>query len=224
MNMCPSTIQNKNFSQRQKFNLPSYTLMEEIMNSVTHGLGIVFSIVAYVLLLKKRNYTPKDMACITIYCSTLFVLYTVSTLYHALKTGKTKAIFRKFDHCSIFLLIAGTYTPLCTMYIKGPFATAVLIGIWITAIAGIILNAIDVNKFSKISLACYIIMGWSVVFIAKPVFESLSSEQFFYLLAGGIFYTVGAVLYVIGKKIRYMHSIWHLFVLAGSVLHFFIIY
>lgn len=224
MNVSPSTIQNENFSQRQKFNLPSYTLTEEIMNSVTHGLGIIFSIIAYVLLLMKGNYTPTNLACITICCSTLFVLYTVSTLYHALKAGKAKAIFRKFDHCSIFLLIAGTYTPLCTMYIKGPFATAVLIGVWITAIVGIVLNAIDVNKFSKISLACYIIMGWSVVFMAKSVFESLSSKQLSYLLAGGIFYTVGAALYVVGKKIRYMHSIWHLFVLAGSILHFFIIY
>ncbi len=201
-----------------KLNLPDYTISEEIMNSVTHGIGIIFSLLTYPSLSKK--YSGNCLFYIAVYCATLFILYSVSTIYHALKPGKLKGIFRKLDHCSIFLLIAGTYTPLCTIYIRKPVAINILIGIWITALAGIIINAIDVNKFSKISLACYIIMGWSVLFIAKPAFESLDSLQALYLIIGGIFYTLGAILYVMGKKMRYVHSVWHVFVLAGSIFHF----
>ncbi len=219
-----SQTQNEKYLQRKKFNLPFYTVTEEVMNAITHGLGVVFSIIAYILLLQKHRYNKTNILCITIYCLSLFMLYTVSTVYHALKVGKIKALFRKFDHCSIFVLIAGTYTPLCVMYINGLFSKFVLTGIWTAAIIGIVLNAIDVNKFSKISLACYIIMGWSVVFIAKPAIQSLTQNQLVYLLIGGIFYTVGAVLYVVGKKMRYIHSIWHMFVLAGSVFHFMILY
>lgn len=219
-----SQTQNEKYLRRKKFNLPFYTVTEEVMNAVTHGLGVVFSVVAYVLLLQKHLHNLTDMLCITIYCASLFILYTVSTVYHALKVGKTKALFRKFDHCSIFVLIAGTYTPLCVMYINGPFSKIVLAGVWLAAIIGIVLNAIDVNKFSKISLACYIIMGWSVVFIAKPAVQSLTQSQLVYLLVGGIFYTVGAILYVVGKKMRYIHSVWHMFVLAGSIFHFMILY
>lgn len=219
-----SQTQNEKYLRRKKFNLPFYTVTEEVMNAVTHGLGVVFSVIAYVLLLQKHLYNLTDMLCITIYCASLLILYTVSTVYHALKVGKTKALFRKFDHCSIFVLIAGTYTPLCVMYINGSFSKAVLVGVWTAAIVGIVLNAIDVNKFSKVSLACYIIMGWSVVFIAKPAVQSLTQSQLVYLLVGGIFYTVGAVLYVVGKKMRYIHSVWHMFVLAGSIFHFMILY
>lgn len=219
-----SQTQNEKYLRRKKFNLPFYTVTEEVMNAVTHGLGVVFSVIAYVLLLQKHLHNLTDMFCITIYCASLFILYTVSTVYHALKVGKTKALFRKFDHCSIFVLIAGTYTPLCVMCINGPFSKAVLAGVWLAAIIGIVLNAIDVNKFSKISLACYIIMGWSVVFIAKPAVQSLTQSQLVYLLVGGIFYTVGAILYVVGKKMRYIHSVWHMFVLAGSIFHFMILY
>lgn len=219
-----SQTQNEKYLRRKKFNLPFYTVTEEVMNAVTHGLGVVFSVIAYVLLLQKHLHNLTDMLCITIYCASLFILYTVSTVYHALKVGKTKALFRKFDHCSIFVLIAGTYTPLCVMYINGSFSKVVLVGVWTAAIVGIVLNAIDVNKFSKVSLACYIIMGWSVVFIAKPAVQSLTQSQLVYLLVGGIFYTVGAVLYVVGKKMRYIHSVWHMFVLAGSIFHFMILY
>lgn len=219
-----NSVCNKSDTQLKNFGLPSYTPFEEIMNAVTHGLGIIFSLVAIPILLTRYPHSLENILFISIYGLTLFCLYTVSTLYHSLKAGKAKSIFRKLDHCSIFFLIAGTYTPLCTLCIKEPIALAVLAGVWITAIIGIILNAIDVNRFSKFSLACYIIMGWSVVFIAKPVMRSLTSYQLTMLLTGGIFYTVGAALYVVGKKTRYIHSIWHIFVLVGSVCHFLILY
>jgi hemolysin III len=214
----------KSANQSRVFHLPSYTHAEEMMNAITHGLGIIFAVAAIIMLLAKYPHNFENMFSIIVYGTTLFILYAVSTLYHSLKTGKAKAVFRKLDHCSIFLLIAGTYTPLCTLCIKEPIALVVLACVWITAIVGIILNSIDVNKFSKFSLACYIIMGWSVVFIAKPVMQDLTQRQLNLLLLGGIFYTVGAALYVVGKKKRYIHSVWHIFVLAGSVCHFMILY
>ena len=120
------------------------------------------------------------------------------------------------------MLIAGTYTPICATLLKNNFAFLILTAVWILAIVGIVFNAIDVNKFSKFSLTCYILMGWSIVFIARPAIEALSHAQLIYLLIGGLFYTIGAIIYVLGKKIKYMHSIWHLFVLAGSIFQFFV--
>lgn len=202
--------------------LPQYTIGEEIFNSVSHGIGIIFSLTALLLLLILKPKTLQNSICYSVYGATLIILYTISTLYHALKVNNAKRIFRKLDHCSIFLLIAGTYTPISVLLIKGQIGLILLISVWSTAILGVVLNAIDVNKFSKFSLACYIIMGWAVIFAVKPLISSLSQKQLIWLFAGGISYTVGAIIYVIGKKIKYMHSIWHLFVLAGSICHFMI--
>lgn len=210
------SIPSKNLS------LPSYSLSEELMNAITHGIGSLLSIVAILVLIQKYSSKPLDLVFMLIYCFTLFLLYTISTLYHSLKKGKAKRVFRKLDHCSIFLLIAGTYTPICATVLKNKFAFYVLVGVWILAIIGIVLNAIDVNKFSKFSLTCYILMGWSIVLIARPTIEILNHSQLLFLIIGGILYTVGAIIYVIGKKIKYMHSVWHIFVLAGSILHFLI--
>lgn len=206
-----------------KFGIPSYTRSEEILNAITHGIGIAFSIFVLVFLLLKYPKNFKDVFSISIYSITLLALYTISTLYHSFKVSKVKSNFRKLDHCSIFLLIAGTYTPLCMLFIKGIESTFVLVSVWIAALIGIILNSIDVNRFSKFSLSCYIFMGWSVVFIAKPAMIGLSSLQLTWLLTGGILYTLGAIIYVLGKKVRYMHSLWHLFVLGGSISHFMIL-
>lgn len=205
-----------------KLDLPNYSLSEELLNAITHGIGSLLSILGIVILIKKYSNNPLDLTFMMIYCFTLFLLYTISTLYHSLKKNKAKKVFRKLDHCSIFLLIAGTYTPICATILKNSFSFYILAGVWILAIVGIVFNAIDVNKFSKFSLICYILMGWSIVLIARPTIQILNREQLLYLLIGGIFYTVGAIIYVIGKKIKYMHSVWHLFVLAGSIFHFLV--
>lgn len=202
--------------------LPSYSFAEELLNAVTHGIGSLLSLFAFFIIFKKYSNSKVNLSFMLIYCFSLFLLYTVSTLYHSFKKGKLKALFRKFDHCSIFLLIAGTYTPLCASIIKNSVAYYVLSGVWGLAIIGIILNSIDVNKFSKISLICYILMGWSIVFIARQAVIALNRDKLFYLLIGGIFYTVGAIIYLIGKKVKFMHSVWHIFVLAGSIFHFLI--
>lgn len=209
---------------QKKFNLPQYTFIEEIINSATHGLGVIFAIIAITLLLIEA---PKDFSSIlfiSIYGLTLFLLYIISTIYHGLNICMAKKVFRILDHCSIFLLIAGTYTPITTLIIGGRTGTIILIVVWLAAFLGIAVNWADMIKYSKFSMFCYIAMGWGVIFAVKPLIESVTLYQLWMLIGGGIAYTVGAVLYVIGKKVKYMHSVWHLFVLLGSVFHFNMIY
>lgn len=203
--------------------LPNYTQGEEMFNAVTHGLGVIFSLVAWLFLLVNYPRNTKNVFAFSIYGATLLILYTISTLYHSFKVSKIKSTFRKLDHCSIFLLIAGTYTPICMLLTKGTASSVVLTSVWIAAAIGIVLNLVDVNKFSKVSLACYIFMGWSIIFMTKPALMYMTFRQLRLLLIGGMFYTVGAVIYVLGKKVKYMHSIWHLFVLAGSICHFMVL-
>lgn len=213
----------RNLKNENDFGLPGYGFLEEVLNYLTHGAGVIFSVFAFIFLLIKSPKNSRNIISLLIYCSTLFILYLGSTLYHVAKTSKLKSNLRKFDHCSIFLLIAGTYTPICAIYLNNFESNIVLASVWVAAIIGMILNMVDVNKFSKISLFLYIFMGWSVLFISKSAMKLLSKNQLIWLLVGGVLYTLGAVIYVIGKKIKYMHSVWHLFVLAGSVCHFMIL-
>lgn len=208
----------------KEFNLPEYSVSEELMNAISHGIGVALSIAAIVLLIVDSNFEAKSIVCLTIYSVSLFVLYFISTLYHALLPSKAKKVFRVLDHCSIFLLIAGTYTPICLLILNSLVGWILFFVVWGTAIVGIVFNSIDLKKFSKFSMFCYIAMGWVVVFALKPLLDSISSFQLSLLVWGGIAYTVGAVLYVIGKKQKYIHSVWHLFVLLGSILHFFMIF
>lgn len=212
--------------KRKLFNLPSYTLLEEILNAVTHGIGAALAIAAIVLLPIFSNHNAKTITCVTIYASTLFILYIVSTLYHALGINKAKKVFRVLDHCSIFLLIAGTYTPISLLMLPNTLGIILAVVVWAAAIVGIVLNSINLKKYAKFSMACYIGMGWCVIFAIKPLIESVNSLQLVFLFVGGLFYTVGAVIYAIGKKskAKYVHSLWHLFVLAGSIFHFFMIF
>lgn len=212
--------------KRKLFNLPSYTLIEEILNAVTHGIGAALAIAAIVLLPIFSDHTPKISTCVTIYASTLFILYIVSTMYHALGINKAKKVFRVLDHCSIFLLIAGTYTPISLLMLPNPLGIILTSVIWTVAIVGILLNSIDLKKFAKVSMICYIGMGWCVIFAIKPLIENVNTFQLVFLFIGGLFYTIGAAIYGIGKKtkVKYIHSLWHLFVLAGSIFHFFMIF
>lgn len=208
----------------KEFNLPEYSISEELMNAISHGIGAALSIVAIVLLILNSNFEIKSIICLTIYSVSLFVLYIVSTLYHALLPGKAKKVFRVLDHCSIFLLIAGTYTPICLLVLNSVVGWILFFVVWVAAIVGIVFNSIDIKKFSKFSMFCYIAMGWVVIFALKPLIDSITTSQLTLLVSGGVAYTVGAILYVIGKKQKYIHSVWHLFVLLGSILHFFMIF
>lgn len=208
----------------KEFNLPEYSISEELMNAISHGIGAALSIAAIVLLIVNSNFEIKSIVCVTIYSVSLFVLYIISTLYHALLPSKAKKVFRVLDHCSIFLLIAGTYTPICLLVLNSVVGWILFFVVWIAAIVGIVFNSIDIKKFSKFSMICYIAMGWVVIFALKPLIDSITTSQITLLVSGGVAYTVGAVLYVIGKKQKYIHSVWHLFVLLGSILHFFMIF
>ena len=207
----------------KELNLPEYSISEELMNSISHGIGAALSIAAIVLLILNSNFEAKSIVCVTIYSVSLFILYIISTLYHALLPGKAKKVFRVLDHCSIFLLIAGTYTPICLLVLNSIVGWALFFIVWIAAIVGIVFNSIDIKKFAKFSMICYIAMGWVVIFAIKPLIDSITNLQLALLVWGGISYTVGAVLYVVGKKQKYIHSVWHLFVLIGSILHFFMV-
>ena len=199
-----------------------YTLGEEIFNSVSHGMGSLLAIAGTVVLITLSAIYSDEWAVVSscIYGGSLIILYTMSTLYHAISHPKAKAFFRIMDHNTIFFLIAGTYTPYTLVPLRGTVGWILFGVVWGAAVVGIILNSIDLERFKKISLVCYVLMGWVIIFAIKPMMENMSSVSLILLLLGGIFYTVGIIFYVI-KKIKYFHSIWHLFTVAGSVLHYF---
>ena len=198
-----------------------YTVGEEIFNSVSHGVGVVLSVAALVLLVLFAVIYSDGLGLFgaLVFGISLILLYTMSMTYHIVRNETAKRILRIFDHCSIFILIAGTYTP----YLMGPLRSTLgwtIFGIiWGVTILGIILNAINLEKFRILSLICYVLMGWGIVLSIKPLAENLAPGGLWLLVAGGIVYTVGVIFYVM-KKYRYMHSVWHLFVLAGSILHY----
>jgi hemolysin III len=201
-----------------------YTFGEEVANSITHGVGTLLGVLMFVLFFRNYPVTFANVFCFSVYGVSLIVLYLVSAIYHALKVNGAKMVFRKLDHCSIFLLIAGTYTPISVLLIRGKLGVIVLSCIWSLAILGIVLNSISVEKFAKFSFFCYLGMGWAAVTILQPLIRNLTKHQLFCFFSGGIAYTVGAVIYLLGKKVRYMHSVWHLFVLTGSTAHVLIFF
>ena len=206
--------------------IPRYTLGEELINSISHGVGAGLGITALVLCIVK-SCSPLDgykLASSIVFGLTTTLLYLMSCLYHALKVNRAKRVFRVIDHCTIFLLIAGTYTPYTLNTLRGVTGWVLFGIVWGVGILGIVLNAVSLKKFAKLSVACYIALGWVVIFASKELISSLDRGGLWLLLAGGIAYTVGAVLYGIGAKKRYFHSVFHFFCLIGTVLHFFSIY
>lgn len=199
------------------------TLGEEIANAITHGLGALLAIAATVVAIVYACFVSDAIGIVSaaIYGFTLIVMYVNSTIYHSLANNRAKKVFRIMDHCSIFLLIFGTYTPISLSLIRGWFGWT-LFGICLgLTILGIVFNSIDLKRWEKASLVLYVAMGWMAVFIIKPIFQLVSLKGIIYLILGGVFYTVGIIFYKM--KSRYMHPLWHLFVIGGSVFHFFFI-
>lgn len=195
---------------------------EETANAITHGLGALFAIAALVLLVVFSSIegTVWHIVGFSIFGATMVILYTMSTLYHGLRGNAPKKLFQKFDHMSIYLLIAGTYTPFCLTILNGWLGWTIFGIVWGCAVGGIIVKAFHTGKGEIISTILYLTMGWVIVFFIKPVYEAMSPAGFILLLTGGISYTFG-VYFFVKNKIRYSHSVWHLFVLGGSTLHFF---
>ena len=205
--------------------LPDYTKGEELLNTWSHIAGAAFGVAALIICLAVSIARGDGWAIVSsaIYGVSLILLYTMSSVYHGLPCGMAKKVMQVIDHCTIYFLSGGSYTPvmLCAVRFVSPgWAWSILGLVWGCAIIAIILTAIDLKKYEKFSMACYIGMGWCVVLAIKPAMAAVPIPGLLLLLAGGISYTLGAVLYGLGKKHRYMHSCFHLFVLAGSILHF----
>ncbi len=201
-----------------------YTKREEIINGITHGIGVLFGIVALTVLLIysiKKGDIP-SIVSFSIYGACIILMFLASTLYHSFTKEKIKKILRVFDHSSIFLFIAGTYTPIVILTLKGYLRVGILIGIWAMAISGVVFKILTYGKFDKyklLSVFLYIGMGWVAIIPIKKIIEATSINFFYWILLGGLIYTLGTIFYSI-KKIPYNHAIWHLFVLAASVTHF----
>jgi hemolysin III len=198
------------------------SLKDELVNAITHGVGTLLAIAGLTLLVVFASIYGNvwHIVSFSIFGATLIILYLASTLYHSFQGPRVKFLFRKFDHMSIFLLIAGTYTPFCLSVLNGWIGWTIFGVIWGCAILGIVFKSLFTGKKELLSTIMYILMGWVIVFAIKPLYESVSLTTFILLVAGGISYTAGTFFYV-NEKIRYNHGIWHVFVLGGSVLHFF---
>ncbi|PKH49745.1 hemolysin D [Tenacibaculum sp. Bg11-29] len=202
-----------------------YSNTEEKLNILTHGFGLLLAIIALPFLILKSLTYPEFWQSISfvIYLLSLIVLYAASTFYHAAKRPKLRRRLNIFDHAAIYILIAGSYTPFCLVVLPEQTGWYMFVFVWLFALTGVILKLFFTGRFDKLSTALYLIMGWQVVFLIKPLMNNLSYDGLFYLIAGGVFYTVGAILYSI-KKIPYNHAIFHVFVLLGSFSHFWAIY
>lgn len=209
--------------------LPKYTKGEEIFNMVSHIVGGAFGITAIVLcsIFAAINGNVYGVVSGTIFGSTMLVLYTMSSIYHGLNPQTmAKKVFQIIDHCSIYILIAGTYTPvaLCTLREYSTVEGWVLFGIiWAMAIIGATLNSIDLKKYSIFSMVCYLVMGWCIILRIGIIVELLGYGALALLLSGGIAYTVGAIFYKVGKNKKWMHSVFHIFCVIGSILHFLMV-
>lgn len=208
--------------------LPTYSKGEEIFNMVSHIVGGALGIAALVLCIitAAMEHSAIGVVSSCIYGSTLILLYTMSSIYHGLRPGMAKKVMQVLDHCTIYFLIAGSYTPvlLVAMMPKYPTLAWTLFGIvWGCAVIACVLTAIDLKKYSVFSMFCYLAMGWVIIFFIKQTYEVMGTGGVVFLVTGGISYTVGSILYGLGKTRKWMHSIFHLFILAGSLLHFFAI-
>jgi hemolysin III len=202
-----------------------YSDKEEKLNVISHGLGLVLSIVAFpFLILKSFNFEGFwQPISFIIYGASMLILYAASTFYHAAKNPKKRRKLNILDHAAIYVLIAGSYSPFCLVGLNSNLGWYMFLFVWLFAFTGIILKLFFTGKFDKISTAMYLLMGWQVMFFIKPLMESITTSGFQFLIAGGIFYSVGAILYSI-KKMPYNHAVFHVFVLMGSLSHFIAIY
>jgi len=210
--------------------LPRYTISEEIANSIVHGIGTLGAIAGLVLLTLKtggilggHRAGNMDIIAAILFASTMICMFLVSTLYHAIQHQGVKRVLRKFDHSVIFIFIAGTYTPLCLSALKGAWGWSLFAAEWSLALIGIILNIMGNKALKKIEVVAYILMGWAIVVGCVPLVRSVPIQSIILLLAGGVAYTMGTFWYR-KKNVWLTHVIWHLFVLIGTICHWFSIW
>jgi hemolysin III len=196
------------------------TLGEEIANSITHGIGAVFGVTALTIMVAVAATSGNVWGVVgaSIFGATLVLLYTASTLYHAITAPRAKNVLRILDHSAIFLLIAGTYTPITLVSLRGPWGWSLLGSVWGLAVAGVLIEATPLRRLRAISLVLYLTMGWAIIVAARPIITAMASGGLTLLIAGGLSYTLGLTFYG-WKRLPYSHAIWHLFVLGGSTCH-----
>lgn len=201
-----------------------FSLSEEIWHAITHGFGLVLSIAGLAILVAFASLQGSALVITSsaIFGATLIILYSASTLYHAVTHTEAKKIFQQFDHASIYLLIAGTYTPVTLVSLGGAWGWTIFSIVWATALFGIFLKIVYPQRFEKLSLILYVLLGWIIVIAAQPLLENMESGGLWLLLAGGLSYTGGIVFYI-WDTLPFNHAIWHLFVLGGSILHYFMV-
>ncbi len=209
---------------------PTYGLTsknEEVVNIITHGLGIPFSIAALVLLVQEGLTQDNGLylAAVLVYGLTMFWTYTTSTIYHGLYKAQPnrRNKFHLLDHTAIYLFIAGTYTPIALFVLPGAWSIGIFSGIWFLALSGVVYKTFFLGRFPKLSLIIYLLMGWLIIVAIKPLLSAASSELLFWIFAGGASYSLGTLFFSL-KRLKYSHGIWHLFVLGGTVCHFLGIY
>lgn len=201
-----------------------FTLVEEIWHAITHGVGLALSIAGLVILLAFAALQGSALVITSsaIFGAALIILYGASTLYHAITHTRIKRIFQQFDHASIYFLIAGTYTPVTLVLLGGAWGWTIFSIIWSAAIFGIFLKFAYPDRFEKLSLTLYVLMGWMIVVAMQPLMANMESGGLWLLLAGGLSYTIGIIFYV-WDSLPFNHAIWHIFVLGGSVLHYLMV-
>ncbi|MGR5120836.1 PAQR family membrane homeostasis protein TrhA [Vibrio astriarenae] len=207
-------------------NKQAYGAKEEFLNALTHGIGIVFGIVGLAMLLVKANSQHADtmtLVSMSVYGGSIILLFLASTLYHAIPHERAKRALKTFDHCAIYLLIAGSYTPFMLVSLRTPLAMGLMAVIWLIALAGIVLKVAFIYRFKRLSLMTYLAMGWLSLVVIYQLAQELDVQGLTLLAAGGVIYSLGVIFYV-AKRIPYNHAIWHGFVLAGCACHFLAVY
>ncbi|WP_330926487.1 PAQR family membrane homeostasis protein TrhA [Candidatus Sororendozoicomonas aggregata] len=202
-----------------------YSLAEELANSITHGLGALLSVAGLTLLVTYAALQNDiwRVVSFSVYGTTLILLFLASTLYHSFQHSRTKQVFKLLDHCAIYLLIAGTYTPFLLVSIRGTTGWILFAVIWLLALTGIVFKLVFPGRFHKAAVATYLLMGWLAVIASKELIAKLSLGGMVWLAAGGLSYSLGVIFYV-WNRLPFNHAIWHLFVLGGSICHFFAVY
>lgn len=212
------------FHDKPSWQNPFYTIQEEIANSVTHGVGTGMAVVGLVVLIVLTAVygDARQMVSVSVYGGSLIILYLASTLYHSIQHPKAKKVLRVFDHASVYVLIAGTYTPFLILGIRGVLGWSLLAVVWALAFIGITWKIFFIGRFEVVATAAYVLMGWMCMLMIKEMLTKLPPVALALLLTGGIIYTIGVIFYA-WEKIPYNHAIWHLFVLGGSICHYFAI-
>ncbi len=212
--------------KKERISIPSYTLSEELINSISHGIAAAFSIWGLVMLIiKASNEGAMAVTTVTLFGTTMILLYTISCIYHALSPRITgKKVLRVIDHCNVFLLVFGTIIPIALVGMKGVCGWIYFSIVGFVTLLGIIFSAVDVDKNEKIEVVCHLMNGWSAVLFIKPLIAGVGVVGLIFIILGGVMYSIGALLYGLGSKKKYMHSVFHFFCIAGSIFHYLAIY